>query len=85
MVYFTALFPYVILIALLINNVQLPGAIDGITFFIVPEWDMLLSVEVRKEEDEGVEITTGLAQESRDKMNTSISVAWIFMIGTGSD
>ncbi|XP_014867804.1 PREDICTED: sodium- and chloride-dependent GABA transporter ine-like [Poecilia mexicana] len=45
-VYFTALFPYVILIALLINNVQLPGASDGISFFIVPEWDKLRSVEV---------------------------------------
>ncbi|XP_034539498.1 sodium- and chloride-dependent GABA transporter ine [Notolabrus celidotus] len=45
-VYFTALFPYVILIALLINNVQLPGAVDGITFFIVPAWEKLLSVEV---------------------------------------
>ncbi|XP_010790910.1 sodium- and chloride-dependent GABA transporter ine [Notothenia coriiceps] len=45
-VYFTALFPYIILIALLINNVQLPGALDGITFFIVPDWNMLLSVEV---------------------------------------
>ncbi|XP_054482430.1 sodium-dependent dopamine transporter isoform X2 [Anoplopoma fimbria] len=45
-VYFTALFPYVILIALLINNAQLPGAIDGISFFIVPVWDKLLSVEV---------------------------------------
>lgn len=47
-VYFTALFPYVILIALLINNVQLPGALNGIKFFIVPEWDKLLSVEVRR-------------------------------------
>lgn len=46
MVYFTALFPYVILIALLINNTQLPGASGGISFFIVPEWDRLLSVEV---------------------------------------
>ncbi|XP_073335294.1 sodium- and chloride-dependent GABA transporter ine isoform X1 [Pagrus major] len=45
-VYFTALFPYIILFALLINNAQLPGAVDGITFFIVPEWDKLLSVEV---------------------------------------
>ncbi|XP_072516296.1 sodium- and chloride-dependent GABA transporter ine [Salminus brasiliensis] len=45
-VYFTALFPYVILVALLINNVQLPGAIKGIQFFIVPEWEKLLSVEV---------------------------------------
>lgn len=46
-VYFTALFPYVILIALLINNAQLPGALQGIKFFIVPEWEMLLSLEVR--------------------------------------
>lgn len=46
-VYFTALFPYVILIALLINNAQLPGALDGISFFIFPVWDKLLSVEVR--------------------------------------
>ncbi|KAM9348932.1 sodium-dependent dopamine transporter [Symphorus nematophorus] len=45
-VYFTALFPYVILIALLINNVQLPGALDGINFFIVPVWEKLLEVEV---------------------------------------
>lgn len=46
-VYFTALFPYVILVALLVNNVQLPGALDGIKFFIVPEWKKLLEVEVR--------------------------------------
>ncbi|XP_076025210.1 sodium- and chloride-dependent GABA transporter ine [Genypterus blacodes] len=45
-VYVTALFPYVILISLLINNVQLPGALDGIKFFIVPVWDQLLRVEV---------------------------------------
>ncbi|KAL6463846.1 hypothetical protein MHYP_G00282370 [Metynnis hypsauchen] len=45
-VYFTALFPYVILVALLINNVQLPGATAGIQFFIIPEWEKLLSVEV---------------------------------------
>lgn len=45
-VYFTAIFPYVILFALLINNVQLPGAMEGIKFFIVPVWDKLLSLEV---------------------------------------
>ncbi|XP_056450857.1 sodium- and chloride-dependent GABA transporter ine [Gadus chalcogrammus] len=45
-VYFTALFPYVILLALLINNVQLPGALEGIKFFIIPEWEKLLSMEV---------------------------------------
>ncbi|XP_060911836.1 sodium- and chloride-dependent GABA transporter ine [Labrus mixtus] len=45
-VYVTALFPYLILVALLINNAQLPGARNGIIFFIVPEWEKLLSVEV---------------------------------------
>ncbi|XP_028277145.1 sodium- and chloride-dependent GABA transporter 1 isoform X3 [Parambassis ranga] len=45
-VYFTALFPYIILVSLLINNVQLPGASEGIYFFIVPEWEKLLSLEV---------------------------------------
>uniref|UniRef100_A0A674NT74 Transporter n=1 Tax=Takifugu rubripes TaxID=31033 RepID=A0A674NT74_TAKRU len=45
-VYFTALFPYVILIALLINNAQLPGALEGIKFFILPKWEKLLSLEV---------------------------------------
>ncbi|XP_020341111.1 sodium- and chloride-dependent GABA transporter ine [Oncorhynchus kisutch] len=45
-VYFTALFPYVILLALLINNVQLPGAMEGISFFIVPNWEKLLELEV---------------------------------------
>ncbi|KAL0994404.1 hypothetical protein UPYG_G00121790 [Umbra pygmaea] len=45
-VYFTALFPYIILLALLINNVQLPGALEGIRFYIVPNWEKLLEVEV---------------------------------------
>uniref|UniRef100_H2ZX72 Transporter n=2 Tax=Latimeria chalumnae TaxID=7897 RepID=H2ZX72_LATCH len=45
-VYFTAIFPYVILIALLINNVQLPGAKDGILYFLTPNWGELLEVQV---------------------------------------
>ncbi|XP_035288524.1 sodium- and chloride-dependent GABA transporter ine [Anguilla anguilla] len=45
-VYFTALFPYVILVTLLISNMQLPGAMAGVRFFIIPEWEKLKSVEV---------------------------------------
>ncbi|CAG08497.1 unnamed protein product, partial [Tetraodon nigroviridis] len=45
-VYFTAVFPYVILLALLINNVQLPGATDGILYFVTPVWDKLFEVKV---------------------------------------
>lgn len=48
-VYFTALFPYFILFALLINNVQLPGAKDGILYFVTPVWDKLFEMKVRQD------------------------------------
>ncbi|XP_060703767.1 sodium- and chloride-dependent GABA transporter 1 [Hemiscyllium ocellatum] len=45
-VYFTALFPYVVLLAILINNVQLPGAVIGINYFANPKWEKLKEVQV---------------------------------------
>ncbi|CAJ1068278.1 sodium- and chloride-dependent GABA transporter ine [Xyrichtys novacula] len=45
-VYFTALFPYFILFALLINNVRLPGAKTGILYFVTPVWSRLFEVKV---------------------------------------
>ncbi|TNN51196.1 Sodium- and chloride-dependent GABA transporter ine [Liparis tanakae] len=45
-VYFTAIFPYFILFALLINNVQLPGAKNGILYFVTPVWRKLFEVKV---------------------------------------
>ncbi|XP_047349939.1 sodium-dependent nutrient amino acid transporter 1-like isoform X2 [Vespa velutina] len=44
--YFLAIFPYIILIALLIRAVTLNGAANGILFFITPQWDMLLKPKV---------------------------------------
>jgi solute carrier family 6 amino acid transporter-like protein 5/7/9/14 len=46
--YFLALFPYVIMITLLIRGVTLPGAVDGIQFFFEPQWDALLEPTVRE-------------------------------------
>lgn len=45
-VYFTALFPYVVLTALVIQGCILEGAIDGILLYLTPQWEKLLDAEV---------------------------------------
>jgi solute carrier family 6 amino acid transporter-like protein 5/7/9/14 len=45
--YFLALFPYVVLIILLIRGSILPGAVNGILYFIKPQWEKLLDPQVR--------------------------------------
>ncbi|XP_015434043.1 PREDICTED: sodium-dependent nutrient amino acid transporter 1-like [Dufourea novaeangliae] len=44
--YFLALFPYVIMISLLIRAVTLDGAVNGIIFFIKPNWRKLFDANV---------------------------------------
>ena len=41
MVYVTATFPYVVLLILLIRNCVLDGAIDGIKFYVIPDFERL--------------------------------------------
>ncbi|XP_072040560.1 sodium- and chloride-dependent glycine transporter 1-like [Amphiura filiformis] len=47
-VYFTATFPYAVLITLLILGVLQPGSVDGILYFLTPQFEMLKEAKVWK-------------------------------------
>ena len=60
-VYFTATFPYFILIALLVNGVMLDGAVDGIYYLFVPKWEQLLNVTVWRKAAEQMFFSLGIS------------------------
>jgi solute carrier family 6 GABA transporter-like protein 6/8/11/12/13 len=45
-VYFTAVFPYVMLLVLLIRGVTLPGAWEGIKYYLYPDLKQVAVLEV---------------------------------------
>lgn len=44
--YFLAVFPYIVLIILLVRAATLEGAIDGMLYFIVPEWSRIFEAKI---------------------------------------
>ncbi|XP_022103056.1 sodium- and chloride-dependent glycine transporter 1-like [Acanthaster planci] len=48
-VYFTATFPYVVLVILLIRGATLPGSLQGVIYYIEPKFDKLLNARVWKD------------------------------------
>lgn len=47
-VWITALAPYVVLFILLIRGISLPGAAEGIRYYLTPEWHKLANSKVSK-------------------------------------
>ncbi|XP_062553443.1 sodium-dependent dopamine transporter isoform X1 [Armigeres subalbatus] len=45
-VWFTALFPYAVLLILLVRGITLPGSADGIKYYLSPRFDMIEKPEV---------------------------------------
>lgn len=45
-VYFTATFPYVVLTILFIRGITLEGAVNGIMYYLTPQWQKILDAKV---------------------------------------
>ncbi|XP_075875878.1 sodium- and chloride-dependent betaine transporter-like [Nelusetta ayraudi] len=58
--YFTATFPYVMLLILLIRGATLPGAVEGIYYYLHPDLNQLANLEVWKDAASQVMFTYGL-------------------------
>merc|ERR1712241_1412647 len=60
-VYFTATFPYFILIALLVRGVTLEGAASGLEFLFIPKWEKLLDFQVWRNAAEQMFFSLGIS------------------------
>jgi len=60
-VYFTATFPYFILIALLVNGVLLDGAVEGLKFLFIPDWNKMADFTVWRKAAEQMFFSLGIS------------------------
>ncbi|CAH1777720.1 unnamed protein product [Owenia fusiformis] len=84
-VYFTATFPYLILTILLIRGVTLPGAADGLRYYLIPKWEKLGSFKVWGEAAQQIFFSSGVScgalvtMASYNKFNNNIQRDAIFI------
>ena len=69
-VYFTATFPYLVLIALLVRGVTLPGALEGLKLLFIPKWEKMLEISVWR--------------DAASQMFFSLGVSWGGLVMFGS-
>ncbi|XP_026783103.3 sodium- and chloride-dependent GABA transporter 2-like [Pangasianodon hypophthalmus] len=91
-VYFTATFPYVMLLVLLIRGLTLPGAMQGVKFYLYPDFKRLLEPQVWMEAASqiiysysiGVGVLTVLGSYNQYNNNCYRDCFWLCLLNSGT-
>uniref|UniRef100_A0A3P8U740 Transporter n=1 Tax=Amphiprion percula TaxID=161767 RepID=A0A3P8U740_AMPPE len=89
-VYFTATFPYVMLLILLIRGLSLPGALQGVKFYLLPEASRLTDPQVDAGSQiffsysVGVGILTVLGSYNKYNNNCYKDCLWLCLLNSGT-
>lgn len=91
-VYFTATFPYVMLLILLVRGMTLPGALEGVVFYLMPDPSRLLDPQVWMEAGSqiffsfsiGVGALTVLGSYNKYHNNCYRDCMWLCLLNCGT-
>lgn len=76
--WFTALFPYFVLLILLVRGLYLPGAADGIKYYLTPDFSVLGQANVGILRQGRSELTnTGSSPRSGSMQRPRFSIPWV--------